>query len=96
MAVTGSLQLAPGPATAQVADARRPSVTHNYKSPATSNGPPVRAAHEDGMPAHRHRSPHQPDLRGGQTTVETSRGEQNWAAMRAGPAAAPVAEHELI
>jgi hypothetical protein len=33
MAVTVSLQLAPGPATAQAADARRPSVTHNQKSP---------------------------------------------------------------
>jgi hypothetical protein len=33
MAITGSLQLAPGPATSQVADARRPTITHNHKSP---------------------------------------------------------------
>jgi hypothetical protein len=32
MAVTVSLQLALGLATSQIADARRPSVTHNQKS----------------------------------------------------------------
>jgi hypothetical protein len=32
MAVTVSLQLAPGPATSPVADARRPSVTLHHKS----------------------------------------------------------------